>query len=285
MENKFCDLHTHSYYSDGTVSPSAIIDEAIKNGICAVALTDHNTTAGLAEFSEYAAGRDVEAICGVELSTDFGERELHIVGLYIKPKYYDEINELTAAMQRRKEAANRLLIDKLCARGIKITYEEASLGARGQLNRAHIAHEMYRKGYAESIADAFRRYLDPKLGIYEPPVKLDAFETIKYLRKIGAVPVLAHPFYSLENEENIERFLSMAAPTGLVGVESRYSTHTEEMTRKISDLARKYSLIEGGGSDFHGEKRPGVELGLGYGDLRVPLESALALRSFADDSK
>jgi predicted metal-dependent phosphoesterase TrpH len=281
MKNKFCDLHTHSYYSDGTFSPREIIDEAIKNGIGAVALTDHNTTAGLAEFSEYAKDFDIEAICGVELSTDFGERELHIVGLYVSPDYYAEINELTAAMQRRKEAANRRLIDKLCALGMNISYERASLGARGQLNRAHIAHEMYRQGYVSSIADAFARYLDPKLGIYEPPVKLDVFETIKYLRKIGAVPVLAHPFYSLENEENVERFLSMAAPTGLVGIESRYSTHTEKMCETISALAKKYSVIESGGSDFHGEKRPGVALGLGYGDLRVPIEFATRLREYA----
>ena len=279
MQNKFCDLHTHSYYSDGTCSPREIIDRALEAGLSAVALTDHNTTAGLSEFSEYAADKGIEAIAGVELSTDFGERELHIVGLYVKPEYYAEINELTAAMQRRKEAANRALIDKLCALGMDISYERASVGARGQLNRAHIAHEMCRMGYVDSISDAFRRYLDPKLGIYEPPVKLDVFETIKYLRKIGAVPVLAHPFYSLESVENIERFLSMAVPTGLVGIESRYSTHTPQMSENIAAFAKKYSITESGGSDFHGEKRPGVYLGRGYGDLLVPLSFARELRA------
>ena len=279
MQNGFCDLHAHSYYSDGTYSPSEIIDEAIRAGLSAVALTDHNTTAGLAEFSQYAAGKGVEAVCGVEFSTDFGERELHIVGLYIKPEYYDDINAMTAAMQERKEESNRILIDKLRAIGIDITYEEASRGARGQMNRAHIAHAMCTKGYVDSIKDAFSLYLDPKLGIYEPPLRLDVFETIRFLRKIDAVPVLAHPFYSLESVENIESFLSLAAPAGLVGIETRYTTHTESMTAELQALARKYSLIESGGSDFHGEKRPGVMLGRGYGELFVPLSSALELRS------
>ncbi|MBQ7387070.1 MAG: PHP domain-containing protein [Clostridia bacterium] len=278
MSAPLCDLHTHSHYSDGTYSPTEIIEEARRIGLSAVALTDHNTTAGLYEFARAAEGTNIEAICGVELSTDFGERELHIVALYLSPEHYSEVEELVAAMRRRKEAANRTLIEKLRARGIDITYEDASRGARGQLNRAHIAYEMYRKGYAESVADAFARYLDPALKIYEPPLKLDVFETIKFIRKIGAVPVLAHPFYSLGTVENIERFLSMAAPTGLIGIESMYSTHDETMTEAVRALARKYSLIESGGSDFHGEKRPSVSLGTGLGNLRIPASAARALR-------
>ncbi len=273
----FCDLHTHSYFSDGTLSPSEIIDEAERIGLGSVALTDHNTTAGLTEFTEAARGRNILAIPGVEFSTDFGERELHIVALFVKPEHHEEIERLVTELRRRKEAANRRLIDKLRALGMDITYEEASVGARGQLNRAHIAYDMYKKGYAESIADAFARYLDPRLGIYEPPLKLDVFETIKFIRKIGAVPVLAHPFYSLSTAERIERFLSMAAPTGLIGIESMYSTHDGKMTECLRALAKKYSLIESGGSDFHGEKRPSVALGSGLGELRVPNAAALAL--------
>ncbi len=277
MSELCCDLHTHSHFSDGTLSPSEIIDEAIRIGLRSVALTDHNTTAGLSEFCEAARGKNINAIPGAEFSTTFGERELHIVALCIKPEHYSDIEVLVRELRVRKDAANRRLIEKLQALGIDITYEAVAADAKGQLNRAHIAAYMYKNGYAESILDAFERYLNPKLKIYEPPLMLDVFETIKFIRKIGAVPVLAHPFYSLETEENIERFVAMAKPTGLIGIETMYTTHTPAMTEYLRALAKRYSLTESGGSDFHGEKRANVALGVGRGELRVPNDAAIAL--------
>ena len=258
---------------------------AIERGISAIALTDHNTTAGLYEFMRAAEGKPIEAICGVEFSTDFGERELHIVALYVDPTHFGEIEALVTEMKKRKDNAYRVLIERLTALGMDISYESASEGARGLLSRAHIAYELYKKGYADSVSDAFERYLDPKNGIYLPPRKLDVFETIKFIRKIGAVPVLAHPYTSLKCVESIESFLALAKDSGLVAIETEYTTHDLKMTGVLRSLAEKYSLLESGGSDFHGTKKPNVSLGTGYGALRVPYELERRLRAFNNLSR
>ena len=160
MMKNCCDLHTHSIHSDGTWTPTQIIEEAEKIGLGAIALTDHNTVSGLAEFFKAAQGKKVQAIGGVELSTDFEDVELHIVGLFVQEQHFAKIDSLVEELKKRKEKSNILLVDALNKAGYDIDFDEIKASTpQGHLNRAHIASALIEKGYVQSIAEAFEYLL------------------------------------------------------------------------------------------------------------------------------
>lgn len=273
-----CDLHTHSAYSDGTVMPAEIIEQAEKIGLSAVALTDHNTVAGLPSFFEAANGKNVEAIGGVELSTDFEDVELHIVGLFIEERHFEAIEGLVAELKLRKEESNLLLVQALNGAGYAIDYEEIkSRTPKKHINRAHFASALLEKGYVQSIPEAFDTLLSKTGGYYTQPKRLDVFETIAFLKKIGCVSVLAHPFQELD-EEGVRRFLTLAKPYGLDGMETEYAKYDAETVKKAKAIAKEFNVKESGGSDFHGERRKGTYIGIGQGNLCVPMAFVETLR-------
>lgn len=281
---RICDLHTHSYYSDGTFSPAQLLVAAEKAGLSALVLSDHNTVAGLPEFLEAAGSSPVEAVPGIEFSTDYQGTELHILALFVQPAYFPAVSALMEEGQRRKEESNAALVDALRAAGLDISYEEIKAGTRnGFVNRAHIAAALTEKGYTDSIKDAFKRYLNPSTGYYVPPQRLTAFEAIRFIKSIGAAAVLAHPFLNLE-EEDLRKFLDSAADCGLDGMEVLYPLHDAAQTEAAWKIAREYSLLPSGGSDFHGENKPDIRLGTGKGSLRIPLQFLEALRRRADEN-
>jgi len=267
--NRICDLHTHSHYSDGTASPREIIAQAASLGLAAVALTDHNTVAGLPDFLQAAAAQGVRAIPGVEISTGYDGRELHIVGLFIAPEAYDRITDFLSVINIRKEASNRQLIDALAGIGFPLDYEAIRERHKGNINRAVIAAEMLEKGYISEINAAFKGVLSARSGVYVPPERIPAFEAIAFLRSIGAVPVVAHPYLNM-TQEKLEVFLPEAQKHGLVAMETRYSTYTPETTEAAIRTAARFGLLESGGSDYHGTNKPDIALGSGRGNLCVP---------------
>lgn len=272
------DLHTHSNYSDGTVGPETLVRMAEQAGLSAIALCDHNTIDGLEKFLDAARGSAVEAIPGVEFSTDYGDVELHIVGLWIGAEHYGAVKTLLQEALDRKEESNRLLIEGLNRAGMALDYgriKDATPG--GLVNRAVIAAEMVRLGYTESVKAAFSNWLSPKHGYFLPPKRLDCFEVIRFIRSIGAVSVLAHPFLNLDEPE-LRVFLAQASKAGLDAMETRYSKFDEETSRKAKELAGEYGVLESGGSDFHGENKPDIRLGTGRGTLCVPEEFLTALK-------
>ena len=277
-----CDLHTHSIFSDGTLSPTQLVELAEKLGLGAVALTDHNTVLGLPEFLAAAEGKEVEAVPGVEFSVDYLDRELHILGLYICPQHYAAATEISDKLNENKKQSNIDLIQALNKAGYAISYEKikASMPA-GEPNRALIAAELTRMGYTSSNQDAFQRLLSPKHGFYHPPKRIDAFELITFLRSIGAVPVWAHPFLHLKEEEQIRTFLPKAIEAGLQGMEILYPLYSPEQTALAEVLAEEYSLLPSGGSDFHGTNKPDIQLGSGKGSLAVPMSYCTALKEAA----
>ena len=276
---KLCDLHTHSIFSDGTFSPSQLIDEAERLGLSAIALTDHNTVAGLPEFMAAAAHSSVDAIAGIEFSTDYQDIELHIVALFIQPEHYGPITRLTDDMNSRKQQSNIDLIENLNRAGYAICYDTIkSAMPTGEPNRALIAAELTRLGYTSSNKEAFQTLLGKKCGYYHPPKRIDVFELIEFTRSIGAVPILAHPFLSIKETDHLENFLSKAAASGLQGIETRYPLFSSEQTEILTTLADKYGLTQSGGSDFHGENKPDIRLGTGKDNLQVPLQFLNDLR-------
>ena len=282
-----CDLHTHTHFSDGTYSPAELIDEAERMGLAAIALCDHNTVRGLDEFLAAAQGRNIEAVPGIEFSTDYLTSEgrvleLHMLALFVRPKHHEAINALVAQMAENKQKSNRALIKELQRHGYDITYDEVCAEANGNVNRAHVAAVMTRKGYTPTIQEAFAMLLNPENGLYQPPARLPVFETIKFIRSIGAVPVLAHPFLPFkDNEAGLRAFLEQAIPCGLVGMETLYSTYDEKTTALSRAIAHEYGLCESGGSDFHGERKPDIALGTGRGNLTIPYEFLEKLKTFA----
>ncbi len=278
---KICDLHTHSIFSDGTWTPSEVVDGAINTGISALALTDHNTVEGLPDFINAAAGKDIEIVLGCEFSVDYEDQELHLLGLFIKPKYFQQITDMMDEVMARKEKSNVDLVASLAKAGIILDYDKIK-GATpsGKVNRAHIASAMLENGYVSSVKEAFSRYLKPSAGFYKEPKRLSVWETIDYIQSIGAVSVLAHPFLQLDKDELI-KFLPKAKKSGLLGMECYYSTYGESETLDSLRIADQFGLLYSGGSDFHGERKPDVSLGVGRGNLQIPYEWYLELKEQA----
>ncbi len=267
--NRCCDLHVHSTYSDGTCTPRELIALAEGAGLCAVALCDHNTVAGLPEFLAAGAGSPVEAVPGIEFSVDYRGGELHILGLFIPEGHYAGVTALLAEALKRKEQSNIALIENLNRAGLDLDYWQIKAGTPdGQVNRAVIGAAMVRKGYGATVQACFQQWLSPKRGFYQPPRRLDAFEVIRFIKSIGAVAVLAHPWLNLD-EAGLRAFLPEAKAAGLDGMETYYPLFDEDATALACGIAAEYGILKSGGSDFHGANKPDIRIGVGKGGLSV----------------
>ena len=275
---KICDLHTHSTYSDGTCTPAELIRLAREANLEALALSDHNTVAGLPSFLAAAEGSGIEPVPSVEFSTEFQNKELHILAFYVQPEHYAPINARLQDFLDRKDQSNFDLVQRLKAAGVELDYGIIREKSAGNINRAVIAAEMVELGYCESIKEAFSQWLSPKRGYYVPATRPDAYETIRFIKSIGAVAVLAHPFLSMD-ESLLRAFLPEAVDAGLDGMEVYYSTYDEEQTRLALEIAAEYGLLGSGGSDFHGQNKPDISIGVGKGNLSIPLTLLQQLKS------
>ena len=277
----FCDLHTHSTFSDGTCTPQRLIRQAEQMKLSAVVLCDHNTVAGLPDFVKAGEGSPVEAVPAVEFSTQYGETELHILGLYIRPEKYAAVTQLLEELLRAKERSNIALVQKLATAGIVLDYEKIKAQSGNYVNRAVIGAEMVRQGFVASVPDAFKQYLSESRGFYVPPRRLDSYEAIRFIKSIGAAAVLAHPLLNLD-EAGLREFLPRAIEAGLDGMEVYYSKYTPAETALAEHIAKEFQLLPSGGSDYHGDNKPGIELGVGRGDLQIPDTWLKALQARAD---
>lgn len=265
----YCDLHTHSFFSDGTASPGQLIREAARLGLSAIALTDHNTVAGLPDFLAAARASGVEAVPGCEFSTDYQGVELHILGLFIGPEHYETVTALLEKAQKEKQQSNIDLVAALNRAGYALDHAQICQRSNGQINRAHIAAALVEKGYFDDMQACFRGPLSAEQGFYRPPKRIGAYDCIRFIKSIGAVAVLAHPFLSLD-EAALRAFLPQAVAAGLDGMEVAYSKYSPETTAAAHAVAEDFGLLPSGGSDFHGGNKPDIALGSGRGNLAVP---------------
>ncbi len=269
---KTCDLHTHSLFSDGTCTPTELVRLARQQGVSALALTDHNTSKGLAEFMEAGRNSGVITVPGCEFSTDYEGTELHIVGLFFDEKTWAEIEDYVELMHIAKRNSNMRLIEKLREAHYDITYEEVSkITDADEFNRAHVARILFAKGYVKSVDEAFKTVLKEGNGFYVQPKRLSSLATIRFIKSYGGVAILAHPFLNLSYDGLCE-FLPKAKAQGLDAIETLYSTFNEETVKKAIELTRRFGLLQSGGSDFHGKTKPDISLGTGRGNLSVPFE-------------
>ena len=271
-----CDLHAHSTASDGTLTPTELLRLAVETELSALVLCDHNTVAGLPEFTEAAKGLPLEAVPAIEFTTEFENTELHMLALWVQPVHYAAINKILDDFKARKAASNVLLVENLAKAGYRIDYETIQK-EHSYVNRAHIAQALMDGGYVASVKEAFKTLLKPEQGYYVPPKRPDALEVISFIKSIGAVAVLAHPLLNLD-EAGLRKFLPLAKAAGLDGMETLYAKYTPEETALAKALAAEFGILESGGSDFHGEAKPDIFLGSGRGDLKIPLSFLEKLR-------
>ncbi|MDE6916350.1 MAG: HAD hydrolase family protein, partial [Lachnospiraceae bacterium] len=285
----YIDLHAHSRCSDGTLTPCELVDYAIEKGLRAVALTDHDTVDGLDEFTEYAEGKAIEVIPGIEYSTEYNGRDVHIVGLFIDHKA-PVFQEYLTRFQQSRTDRNYKLCANLREAGLDITFEaleEANPGA--VITRAHYAAYLMDKGYVRSRKEAFERYLGDDTPYFVHREKVTPEAVIEVTLQAGGIPILAHPTLYRLGREQLEVLVRRLKKAGLMGIECYYSTYSAAEEREMKALAEKYNLMQSGGSDFHGDNKPGLDLGAGYGKLAVPdwiledMHRALATRILFTD--
>ncbi len=279
--DKRCDLHSHSTFSDGTLSPTGLVKLAEKQGIQALALTDHNTSRGLPEFMAAGKRSSVITIPGCEFTTEWNGTELHIVGLFFRKQYWNEIEDFMELSHIAKYNSNLKLIANLNKAGYRISVEEASALTKGDFNRAHVARILMAKNYVKSVNEAFATLLKPGGGFYTPARRITSTAAIHFIKTYGAAAVLAHGLKDLTGEQ-MREFLPVAKKAGLDAIETRYSDFDEEMTATAIALADEFGLKQSGGSDFHGQTKPHISLGTGRGSLFIPYEFYEDLRSCSD---
>lgn len=273
MYMKIVDLHVHSNKSDGTCSPSELVDLAIQKGLSAFALTDHDTTAGLDEAIEYAKDRDIEVVPGIEFSTEYQGRDIHVLGLAIDYKAPVFADRLQAFVDSRI-GRNRKMCRNLTEAGIDISYEKLMAAYPGAvITRAHYARYLLDHGYVKSLPEAFERYVGDHCPYFVPREKVTPVQAVQLIRQAKGIPVLAHPTLYHMGKDALQKLVSSLTEAGLVGLEAVYSTYSAGEEREMRQLALRNGLLISGGSDFHGSNKPGLELATGYhGKLVIPYD-------------
>lgn len=266
----YCDLHTHSLYSDGENTPEELVDMGEGQGLSALVLSDHNTVKGLSRFMQAGRGKEIVTVPGVEVTCAFMGKEVHMLGLFVREDRAEEMETYLSQIALFKDKSNRKLEENLIKAGLPVNYDDIKREAGdGFVNRVHFARAMMEKGYVASVPEAFEKYLREEHGLFESPQKLDALEAIDFLLSVKTLPVMAHPFLSLSLEELL-LFLPKAKVRGLAGMETEYTKFSPEETATARRLAEQYNLLKSGGSDYHGNNKPGIYMGMGRGNLRVP---------------
>ena len=279
MNTKTIDLHVHSTASDGTLTPTELAAEAKKAGLTAFALTDHDTVNGIAEAREAARALSIELIPGVELSTDYKGKEVHMVGLFLDETNQKLLSHL-ADFRDNRDNRNVKMYQKLREEGFEMSEEALrEMFPDAVLTRAHTARYLYEKGYIKSISEAFETYIGDGCRCYIPRAKISPQEAIRLIHSAGGTAILAHPILYHMSDERLRELLNDCKAEGLEGIEALYSTYQPGDERYVRKLAAEYNLKLSGGSDFHGSNKPHIRLGSGMGHLSIPYELLEQLRS------
>ncbi len=268
---KAVDLHVHSDKSDGSMTPSSLTAYAAQKGLRAYALTDHDTVDGLAEALEAAKDYpELEVIPGIELSTEYKGRDIHIVGLYIRyedPVFQKHLSDFRASRVLRNEKMCKNLADA----GIDISFDKLQAEFEGSvITRAHYARYLLSHGYVGSLKEAFDRYVGDHTKYFVPREKVTPAQAVALILQAGGIPILAHPVLYHMSDAALDELVAQLKEAGLVGMECIYSSYSASEERDMKRLASKYELAYSGGSDFHGSAKPGLDLATGYGSLFVP---------------
>lgn len=277
---KYIDLHVHSTCSDGTFTPAELIEHALKRNLAAIALTDHDTADGIPEAAAAAEKAGIELVPGIEFSTDYHGRDIHILGLSIHPEQEDFSRHLKAFRDSRDARNEEMALRLQKLEGIPICMD-ALRAAYGDavLTRAHFGRWLFENGYVRSIKEAFERYIGDDCSCFVPRKRTDPGDAIRLILNAGGIPILAHPLLYHLTEPQLESLILELKEAGLQGIEAIYSSNTGMDESNMRRLARRMDLKISGGSDFHGKNKPLIELGSGKGNLRIPYSVLTELRA------
>ncbi len=265
------DLHTHSTASDGTFPPSQLIDFAISKGITHLGMTDHDTIDGIEEATNYAKNKTIKFVAGVEISVEFKEKTMHIIGYAVNHKD-DSLNEKLKILKKAREDRNPKILKKLNDFGFKMSYDEVKDEAGGGVvGRPHFAKVMLKKNYVSSTQEAFEKYLSKGASCYVDKYRLEPEDGIKMIKESGGMAVLAHPLSLKLDCEEVRNVAKSLKDCGLEGIECFYRNHTKEDEENLLKIAKDLDLMVTGGSDFHGSNRPNIFIGIGEGKMNIPL--------------
>lgn len=265
-------MHVHSTYSDGTNTPKELVEIALKNNLCAIALTDHDTIDGLAEIIQCSKNTNLKIIPGIELSTGFKnlEQDVHILGYNIN---YNETAfvEHIENFQKERDNRNKTMIERMKKDGIDISYEKITLAyPDAVITRAHFARFLMEKGYVSSVREGITKFLSKTSKYYVSRTLITPAQAVEIIKKAGGKAVLAHPLlYGLSDTE-LNDLIKDLKNYGLDGIEAIYSLHSPDEESYVKKLASKHNLLLSGGSDYHGSNKPDILLGKGKGNLQIP---------------
>jgi hypothetical protein len=271
------DLHVHTTASDGVHTPEQVIVKAGELGLAGLAITDHDTVDGLEPALQFIQekGINIDLIPGIELNTDYGEDELHILGYFIDyhdAKLIDRLMEIRIQRYQRAEK----MIEKLRAIGLEISFEQVQKFAQGDLiGRPHIARALKQSGYVVSEQEAFQRYIDRGMPGYVPRYKFLPAEAILLIKEAGGISVLAHPGL-IKDTRKISDIISM----GLEGLEIYYPEHSSHQKKEFKRLAERHHLLITGGSDFHGGENIGNRNRLGFTGINKDMMEQIRAYSY-----
>jgi predicted metal-dependent phosphoesterase TrpH len=277
------DLHTHTDRSDGSTAPGELVRQAAEIGLEALGIADHDTLAGYDAAVPFAADCRVELVCGVELSTRPApsngeqqtagkrERSVHVLGYWPLSSPTAEFRRYLETQQASRRKRNVELVAKLREFGLEVTLEDAEVYGRNQVGRPHFARVLCDKGYASSIQGAFDVFLadDARAAVNRDEPTLE--EGIRRITDGGGIASLAHPKRLPQRGPDLERLVEQLLEPGLGGIEVFHSEHSPNDCEEFAAIARRFSLIPTGGSDFHGENKPQIALGSGIdGNVNLP---------------
>lgn len=275
------DLHLHTTHSDGSLPPAEVLALAHKAGVTALAITDHDITDGIPEAMQIGAELGIEVIPGIEISSQWENGELHILGYFLDWKD-PMLNQHLSALRASRHRRNPLMVQKLKELGLDITYEEVrALAGTESVGRPHIARVLMQKGYVQSAKEAFARYLGNGKPAYVRRELPDPAEAIGWIRAAKGIPVLAHPTWVRLDETSLLKLCETLKAVGLMGIEVHYSTHKRAQTEEYLNIAKRLGLLVTGGSDFHGLTKPDIQVGVGRGGLKVSSKLLEPLRAAA----
>ena len=277
------DLHLHTTASDGVLSPSEIVRYAREQGLQAVAITDHDTIEGNAEALDEGAKSGLEVISGVEISAQFDLGSMHILGFFIDIGN-TALKERLSLLQETRAQRNPKMVEKLRELGVELSYDEilhASGG--GQVGRPHFAQVLLRKGYVNTVQEAFDRYLGKGAPAYVNKFRFDPEEAMGLIREAGGIPVLAHAFtLHIPSPHQLDALLGELVRSGLMGIEVFYPEHTKDQISLYKGLAQKHDLLVTGGSDYHGIEGDKAEIGIGSQGMKLSYSMVEAMKEVFD---
>ena len=268
------DLHMHSSWSDGTLTPEGLVAAALETGLEAAALTDHDTVSGVTRFLSAASGTPLRAVPGVELASMLFNKDIHIVGLFIDPGSAPLLSALEQ-MRLWREERNAEMVEKIRAKGYEITLDEVLAEAGGEsVGRPHMASVLVGKGYFQDMQSVFGRLIGRNGTCYVSRKYLPVDACIRLIHEAGGLAIWAHPLHAARGARAALRKIgSRLAGYGLDGLECYYSMFAEQQQADALEFAHARSLLVSGGSDFHGASHPQVKMGTGIdGNLAIPFE-------------